>query len=134
MACASRHFEDRHRPKAPECWRYLNQALRPEVCITHFKTCKQVLAKNNSRTKRINLAIFTLRLTFSHISWSQKEHYKMKMIVSKNAESSKKARGEPGTLTGASVNSVYQWTIGSGDVRVFDFSPSRLRIRHPVQP
>ena len=60
MACARRHFEARHRPDAPECWRHLNQAIRPEVCITRLKACNEVLAKNNSRTKRSNLAKFTL--------------------------------------------------------------------------
>jgi len=44
------------------------------------------------------------------------------------------ARREPRTLTGVSVNSVYQWTSGSADVRALDFYPSRLRIWHPVQP
>ena len=46
-------------------------------------------------------------------------------IVSKKAESAKKWRGEPGTLTDVYVNSVYQWTPGSGDVRALDLSPSR---------
>ena len=73
-------------------WRHLNQAIWPEVCITHLK----VLTKNNSRTKRRNLAKFTSWLTFSHISLSQKNHYKMKMIpiILKKAESSNKTWGE----------------------------------------
>jgi len=49
MACGHHHFEARHKSEAPECWRHLNQAILPEVCITHLKVCKQVLAKNNSR-------------------------------------------------------------------------------------
>jgi len=80
MPCARRHFEARHKPEAPECWRHLNQPIWPEVCITHLKACKQVLANNNSKTKRSNFAKVTSRLTFRHISLSQKEIYKMKMI------------------------------------------------------
>jgi len=58
----------------------------------------------------------------------EEPYYKMKMIpiVSKKAKSSKKVRGEPETLTGVYVNSVYQWAPGSGDVRALDFSPSLL--------
>ena len=69
---------------------------------THLKACKQVLPKNNSRTKRSNLTKFASWLTFSHINLSQKNHYKMNMfpVISKKAESWKKARGKPGTLTG----------------------------------
>jgi len=92
--CARRHFEARQRPEAPEWW--------PKVCITHLRACKQVLAKNNSRTKPSNIAKFTPWLIFSQISLSQKNHYKMKIIpiVSPKAESPKKRRGKPGTLTG----------------------------------
>ena len=64
-----------------------------------------MLAKNSSGTKRSNLAKFTSRLTFSHINFSQENHYKMKMIPIV----SKKARGEPGTQTGVYVNSVNSW-------------------------
>jgi len=60
-----------------------------------------MLAKNSSGTKRSNLAKFT----FSHINFSQENHYKMKMIPIV----SKKARGEPGTQTGVYVNSVNSW-------------------------
>jgi hypothetical protein len=51
MACLRRQFE----AEAPEYWHQLNQTIWPEVCITHLKACKQVLAKNNSRTKPSNL-------------------------------------------------------------------------------
>ena len=46
-------------------------------------------------------------MTYSHINLSQTENYKMKLIpiLSKKMESSKKAQGEPGTLTGVYVNS-----------------------------
>ena len=41
-------------------------------------------------------------MAYNHISLSHKERYKTNIIpiVSKKAESSKKPRGEPGTLTG----------------------------------
>jgi len=128
MACWRSHFEARHKPDAPECWRHLNQALWPKVCITHLKACKQALVKKNSRTKCSNLAKFTSRLTFSHISLIQKDHYKMKMIpiISKKAESSKKARGEPGTLTSVHVNSVYSWPRWRQSTWLFSFPPSNL--------
>jgi len=128
MACACCHFEARHRPEAPECSRHLNQAISPEVCITHLKACKQAWPKNNSRTKCSNLAKFTSWLTFSHIILSQKKHYKMKMIsiVSKKAESSKKMCREPGTLTGVCVNSVYWWTMWHQSIWLFSFPASNL--------
>jgi len=88
MACAHHHFEARQRPEAPECWCHLNPAIWLEVCITDLKACKQVLAKNNSRTKRSNLAKFTLWLTFSYISLSQKYHYKIPIVL-KQVDSSK---------------------------------------------
>ena len=61
-----------------------------------------------SRTKRSNLDKFTSSLKISRISLN---HYKMKMIpiVSMKAESSKKAPGEPETLTCVYVPSVYSW-------------------------
>jgi len=125
MTCARRYFEARHRPEAPECWCHLKQAIWPEVYTTDLTACKQVLAKNNSRTKRSNLAKFPE---------FQKNHYKMKMIstVSNKAGWSKKVRGEPEALTGVYVNSVYQITPGWDDIRVFDFFPSRLRIWDPM--
>ena len=128
MACLRRQFEANHRPEAPESWHQLNQTIWPEVCITHLKACKQVLAKNNSRTKRSNLTKFTSWLTFSHISLSQKNHYKMKMIpiVSKKVELSKNVRGEPGTLTGVYVNSVYSWPRWRQSIWLFSFPPSNL--------
>ena len=124
MTFACCHFLDRYRPEAPECWRHLNQAIWLKVCITHVTPCNWMLAKNNSRTK--HLTEFTSSLTFSHISLSQKNHYKMKMIlaVSKKAESSKKARGNPGTLTGVYVNSMAQVTS--------EHLTFRIRICHPV--
>jgi len=110
MACGRRHFE------APEWWCHVIRAISPEVCITHLRACKQGLAKNNSRIKRNNLA------KFSHISFSQKNLYKMKMILNV----SKKARGELGTLTGVYVNSVYSWPRWRQSIRLFSFPPSNL--------
>jgi len=109
MTYGHHHFEAGQRAEAPESWHHLNQAIWPEICTTHLKACKQVLAKNNSGSKLSNHAIFTSWLTFSHISLSQKNHYKMRMItiVLKKAKSSKKAWEELGTLAGVYVNSVY---------------------------
>ena len=57
-------------------------------------------------------------MTNNHISLSQKNHYKIKMIPIV----SKKARGEPETLTGVYMNSgVYMCAPGPGDARAFDF-------------
>jgi len=125
LACARSHFEIRHNPEASECWRHLKQAISPEICITHLKSCKQVLDKDNSRKKRNDLDKFTSWLTFSQISLRQKEYYKIKIIpiVSKKMKSSKKAGWEPGTVIGIYVNSMYQWIPGSGDIRALDFSP-----------
>ena len=109
LAYARCYFEARRRQEAAECWRHLNQAIWPEFCITRLKAFKRVSAKNNSRTKRSNLAKFISWLTFSHISLIQKENYKIKIIPIV----SKKARGEPGILT--------LCTPRAGDVRALDY-------------
>ena len=120
------HFEARLRPEAPECWPHLNTAVWPEVCTTHLKACKQVLAKNNSGRKNSKLSKVTSWLTFIHISLCQNKYYNMKMIpiVSKKAESSKKGRGELGTLTGVFVNSVYSWFWWHQIIWLFAFESS----------
>ena len=123
-----RHFDARQRPEAPECLRHSNPAIWPEICRAHTKACKQMLAKNSSREKRNNLVKITPWMTFSHISLSDKNHYKMKInpIVSKKEESSKKARWEPGTLTGVHVNSVYSWPRWRQSTWLFSFPPLNL--------
>ena len=117
------HFKARHIPEAPKCCHHLNQAIWQEICITHLKACKQVLAKNNSRTKHSNLTKLTSWLAFSHISLSQKDHYKMIPIVLKKVESLKKEWRESGTLTGVYVKSWPRWRQS---ILHFSFQPSNL--------
>ena len=102
MTHGCRHFEARQRLGAPECWDHLNPAVWPEICRARTKACKQVLARNNSRTKCNNLVTIRPWMAYNHISLSQKNHYKMKIIPIV----SKKAWGELGRLTRVYVNSV----------------------------
>ena len=48
LAFGRRHFESRQWPDAPECWHHFSVFSWPEV---HTIACKQVWAKNYSRTK-----------------------------------------------------------------------------------
>jgi len=70
MAYGRHHFE--------VCWRHFSVSGWPEVCRAH--TCKQVRAKNYSRTKRHYLVKITSLMIYNQISLSQKETNKRKMI------------------------------------------------------
>jgi len=72
-----RHFEARQRPKAPEYWRHFSVSGWPEVYRARTKACKQVWAKNYSRTKWHYLVKITSWMTYNHIS--QKDPYKRKI-------------------------------------------------------
>ena len=122
MACGRRHFEARQRPEAPECWRHFSVSGWPEVCRAHTKACKQVWAKNYSRTKWHYLVKITSWMTYNHISLSQKEPGKRKMF--KMVQKLKLKRN----------HNPHQSRECRCDVRAFNFSPSRLRIWLPMQP
>jgi len=79
MACGCHHFEARQRQEVPECWRHFSISSWPEVCRAHTIACKQVSAKNYSRTKWHYLVKITSWMTYNHINLSQKEPDKRKM-------------------------------------------------------
>jgi len=81
IACVCRYFEARQKPETPEYWHHLNPAVWPEVYRASTKACKQVLARNNSKTKDHNLVKITLSITYYHISLNLKNHYTVKMIL-----------------------------------------------------
>ena len=100
MDCGCRHFEARQSPVAAEFWHHLNTTVWLEVCRAHTKARKQVLARNNSRTKLNNLVKTMPWITHNHISLSQRNHYKMRiiLIVSKKSriiEESARRTGNP---------------------------------------
>ena len=80
MACGCRHFEARQRPDARECWRHLNASDSPEVCGARTKACKQMWAKNYSRSWGNYLVKITSWMTYNLTSLSQKEPYKRTII------------------------------------------------------
>ena len=80
MAYVCRHCEARQIPETPECWRLFSTSSWPEVCRARTKSCKQVWTMNYCRTKRHYLVKITSCMTYNHISLSQKEPDKRKMI------------------------------------------------------
>ena len=78
MARGRRHFE------APECWRLFSVSGWPEVCRASTKACKQVWAKNYSRTERHYLVKITSWMIYNQINLSQKEPYKCANVTSEH--------------------------------------------------
>ena len=80
MACGHRPFEARQWQEAPECWRHFSVSGWPQVCRAHTTACKQVWAKNYSRTKQLYLVKIASWMIYNHINLSQKVPDKRKMI------------------------------------------------------
>ena len=123
MACGHRHFEARQRPEAPECWRHFSVSGWPEVCRARTKACKQVWENNYSRPKQHYLVNITSWMTYNHISLSQNEPYKRKMIKNGSEINAQEKLYNPRKSRERRC-----------DVRAFLFASSRLRIWLPVQP
>jgi len=81
MACGWWHFEARHRPEAAECWRHLSVSGWPEVCRAHTIACKQVWAKNYSRTKQHYLVKITTISVWARKNLTRGRWFKMAQIL-----------------------------------------------------
>jgi len=133
MACLRRQFEADHRPEVPESWHQLNQTIWPEVCITHLKACKQVLAKNNSRTKPSNLVNLHHEWHLAISNWDRRTItiWGWFWLFRKKLNHRRKLQEN------REYYLVSMWilcTPALDDVRALDSSPCSLRIWHPMQP
>jgi len=116
MACGRCHFEARQRLEAPEFWHHLNTAVWLEVWRAHTKACKQVWAKNFSRTKQNYLVKIMSWMTY----WARSNLRRGKWFEM------------AAILMLKSTYNLCQSRQGSYDFRAFQFSPCHFRIRLPV--
>jgi len=110
-------MEARKRPESPECWHHFSVSSWLEVGRAHTTTCKQVWAKNYSRTKRHYLVKITSCMTYNHMCLSQKEPDKRKMIQNGSEKLTLKRNYNPRLLRAP------MWRQS---ISVFSFQPSNV--------